>query len=37
VRDGATTVVSWRLGGHTCVLASRVLDADGLLRLAAWR
>jgi hypothetical protein len=34
--DGAT-IVTWRRGGQTCVLASREAAAKDLLRLAAWR
>lgn len=34
-RDGAT-VVTWRRGGHTCVLASRKAGADQLIRFATW-
>lgn len=31
-----TTIVSWRRGGRTCVLASRAASAQALLRMAAW-
>ncbi len=31
-----TTIVSWRRGGRTCVLASREASAQALLRMAAW-
>jgi hypothetical protein len=34
-RDGAT-VVTWRRGGHTCVLASRKAGTDQLIRFATW-
>ena len=34
-RAGAN-VVTWRRAGHTCVLASRTMSAEQLLRLAAW-
>jgi hypothetical protein len=37
LRRGATTIVTWRRGGHTCVLASRTTSTDSLLRLARWR
>lgn len=34
-RNGAT-VVTWRRGGHTCVLASRSAPAEQLVRMATW-
>jgi hypothetical protein len=34
-RDGAL-VVTWRQGGHTCVLASRSASLKALLALATW-
>jgi hypothetical protein len=34
-QDGAT-IVAWRRGGHTCVLASRDAGAARLVKLAAW-
>jgi hypothetical protein len=37
LRDGDSQVVTWERDGHTCVLASRLVDAAGLLRIAAWR
>jgi hypothetical protein len=37
VRRGATTFVTWRRGGHTCVLASRTPGAEQqLVRFATW-
>jgi hypothetical protein len=35
-RSRGATVVTWRRAGHTCVLASRSLEASRLLELAAW-
>jgi hypothetical protein len=37
LREGGATIVTWRLGGRTCVLASRDASAEALLRIAAWR
>lgn len=34
-RDGAT-IVTWRQGGHTCVLASRSAPLRAMLALATW-
>lgn len=36
LRDDGAVVVTWRRGGHTCVLASRDVPAEELLRLATW-
>jgi hypothetical protein len=35
-RRGETLIVTWREGGHTCVLASRDLDEDRLVAFATW-
>jgi hypothetical protein len=32
LNDGRTAIVTWRAGGHTCVLASRQAGTDELLR-----
>jgi hypothetical protein len=37
VRGAQATIVTWRRGGRTCVLASRQASADALLRMAAWQ
>jgi hypothetical protein len=37
LRDAGATIVTWRRGGRTCVLASRDASAAALLRIAAWR
>jgi hypothetical protein len=34
-KDGAD-VVTWRRGGHTCVLASKTAGTDTLIRFATW-
>jgi hypothetical protein len=31
-----TTIVTWRRGGHTCVLASRDATAQAMLEMASW-
>lgn len=36
-RAAGATVVSWRRGGRTCVLASRRAPVEALLRMAAWQ
>jgi hypothetical protein len=36
LRQNGATVVAWRRGGHTCVLASRDASAARLVKLAAW-
>lgn len=36
-RTAGITIVSWRRGGRTCVLASREASAQALLSMAAWR
>ena len=35
-RRAGATIVTWRRAGHTCVLASRNMSAQQLLKLAAW-
>jgi hypothetical protein len=37
LRQGAATVVTWRRGANTCVLAARGVPAARLVALAAWR
>jgi hypothetical protein len=37
LRDAGATIVTWRRGGRTCVLASRDASVAALLRIAAWR
>jgi hypothetical protein len=36
LRSGNALVVTWRQGGHTCVLASRSAPLKALLALATW-
>jgi hypothetical protein len=36
LRHGGAVVVSWRVGGQTCVLASRDATEREMLRLASW-
>jgi hypothetical protein len=36
LRRGGALVVTWRQGGHTCVLASRSAPLKALLALATW-
>jgi hypothetical protein len=36
LRRGNATVVTWRQGGHTCVLAARGATVDRLIDWAAW-
>jgi hypothetical protein len=36
VKAAAPTVVSWREGGHTCILTAQGVDTGTLVRLAAW-
>jgi hypothetical protein len=36
LRRGGAIVVTWRQGGHTCVLASRTATVRGLTAWAAW-
>ena len=36
LRDGDVRIVAWEQDGHTCVLASRALGVDKLLRFASW-
>lgn len=36
LREGGALMVTWQRGGHTCVLASRTLGAQGLIELATW-
>lgn len=36
LRDRDATIVTWRRGGRTCILASANTDATSLLELAAW-
>jgi hypothetical protein len=36
LRRGGALVLTWRQGGHTCVLASRELDLDELAAFATW-
>ena len=34
---GGATVVTWKRGGHSCVLAAKGVATDELVRLATWR
>ena len=36
-RRGDKLVLTWRRGGHTCVLVSRDVGARRMLQFAAWR
>jgi len=36
-RSAGATIVSWRRGGRTCVLASRDTSSEALLEMAAWQ
>jgi len=36
LQDGDTAMVAWHEAGATCVLASRLVDADALLKFASW-
>jgi hypothetical protein len=37
LRRGGATIVTWRRGDHTCVLAAHGVPANRLVALAAWR
>jgi hypothetical protein len=36
LRDGDVRIVAWEQDGHTCVLASRAVGVEQLLRFASW-
>ena len=36
LRKGDVDVVTWRRGGHTCVLASKGAGVEQLIRFATW-
>jgi hypothetical protein len=36
LRRGGTLVITWREGGHTCVLASRNMSVDEMVAFASW-
>jgi hypothetical protein len=36
LRDDGANIVVWEQDGHTCILASRMVSADSMVRFIAW-